>query len=211
MNLEEVVHKGWFNMIQLNWPTLWKIKVNGNSLLEFVCNGDGFRDMHLLKFIIMVRNSTSLFLVSKWSCPCTCANPFHHDVPCLCMAPHLKFMIAIPNVEHLPQQLGEVQVPPQKLFEPIILLPPYKTPWISKFKTIFSWNCQFVGDMKNTFLAPYTPFGLMSISSSRHQSWKHDDLLTSYSFNKVECSFHLALGMNLEPFQHFIGVELVFF
>jgi len=44
------------------------------------------------------------------------------------MAPHLKFMIAIPNVEHLPQQLGEVQVPPQKLFEPIILLLPYKTP-----------------------------------------------------------------------------------
>lgn len=163
MNLEEVVHKGWFNMIQLHWPTLWKIEVNGNSILEFVCSGDGFRDMHLLKFIIMVKNSTSLLLESKWSCPCTCANPLHHDVPCLCMAPHLKFMVAIPYVEHLPQQLGEVQVPCQKLFEPIILLPPYKTPWISKLETIFSWNCQFVGDMKNTFLPPYAPFGLMFI------------------------------------------------
>jgi hypothetical protein len=68
MNLEEVMHKGWFDMIQFHWPTLWKIKiieVNGNSLLEFVCNGNEFRDMHLLKFIIMVRNSTSLLLVSK--------------------------------------------------------------------------------------------------------------------------------------------------
>jgi hypothetical protein len=46
-------------------------------------------------------------------------------------------------------------------------------------ETIFSWNCQFVGVMKNTFLPPYTPLGLMSISSSRHQSWEHDELLAS--------------------------------
>lgn len=115
----------------------------------------------------------------KWSCPCICANPFCHDVPCLCMAPHFKFMVAIPDVEHLRQQLGKVQIPPQKLFEPIIILPPYKTPWASKLETIFSWNCQFVGVMKNTFLPPYTPLGLMSISSSRHQSWEHDELLAS--------------------------------
>ncbi len=123
----------WSNSIELHCE---KLRLMGTHSLNLLCSYDGFRDMHLLKFIIMVKNSTSLFLVSKWSCPCTCANPFHQDVPCLCMAPHLKFMVAILDVEHFPQQLGEVQVPLQKLFEPITLLPPYKTPWASKLETI---------------------------------------------------------------------------
>ncbi len=161
---------------------MWKIEiveVNGNSLLEFVCNGDVFKDMHLLKFIIMVRNSTSLLLVSKMKLSMHMCQSFLSWCTMFVYGTTLKIYGCHPRCGTSFPITWRGSGPLQKLFEPIILLPPYKTPWTSKLEIIISWNCQFAGVMKNTFLPPYTPLGLMSISSSRHWSWEHDELLAS--------------------------------
>ncbi len=115
---------------------------------------------HLLMSIMVVRISTSPFVVSQTKNPPKCVSFPQWDSSCLCMDACLETMVTILNVKHLTKQLGYVWIVLQKHFKAGILFLLDKVPTNMWDVPLLPHTSNLLATHKMFFHLFCSPFGM---------------------------------------------------